>query len=167
MKRILYLSLLPLLAFAALAYGADGRLAIPKGVNPPGAAKPAIVKGEFVQVRSCGEPNCERIGRLGRGERVLVLETVRNWVNVHSLDTGTKGWIRTEDLSGMQVPGQAEVTAARLHLRACAERRCESLGWLRRGEIVTVLELADGWAKVRSSDLDATGWASLRYLRLL
>ena len=64
--------------------------------------------------------------------------------------------------NAMAASGQHEVTASRLNFREQPSASAETIGRLKRGEIVTVLNTEDGWAKARWEG--KTGYLSCEYL---
>lgn len=54
------------------------------------------------------------------------------------------------------------VNTSALNLRACAGTQCTAQGWLKEGEVLTILDQQDQWLKVETQSGD-TGWVHSKF----
>jgi uncharacterized protein YraI len=73
--------------------------------------------------------------------------------------TETPGVLMVSSAETAVPAAEYEVTAAHLNIRASPGWNWPAVGWLDEGDVIRVLEIRDGWARI------ASGWVSLRYIQ--
>jgi|GEM_PF-4884771 len=144
------------------------RAAIPAGVPTKTAAKATTVKADYAQLYSCGARTCDQVGRLERGERLNILESIGEWRRVRSYDSGASGWANAKDLNEQQQYPLAEVLDEYVEVRSCTKvKRCTVKGRLLFGEVVFVLKCSKSWTQIKTKDESLEGWVKSQTLRRL
>jgi uncharacterized protein YgiM (DUF1202 family) len=108
----------------------------------------AEVSKESVNVRAGPNTNFEKIDKLNKGTQVVVLGRSYEWLKVQALPT-TKAYIRSDYLKINQGEGLAVVLGDNVNIRSAANSTAASLGELKKGTIVKVLEQAEGWCRLQ------------------
>src|SRR5208283_3713614 len=99
----------------------------------------AQVIKESVNVRAGPNTNFEKIDKLNKGSRVVVLGRSYEWYKIQPLPT-TKAYIRSDYLRVNAGSNVAEVIGDRVNVRASANSNAASLGELRKGILVKILQ---------------------------
>ncbi len=107
----------------------------------------AAVSKDSVNVRAGSNTNFEKIDKLNRGTKVVVLGRNYEWVKIQPLPT-TKAYIRSDYLQIKEGSLVAEVLGDRVNVRASSSWDAASLGQIKKGTWVTILEQANGWCRV-------------------
>ena len=117
----------------------------------------AVVTADTLNIRSGPGTNYAKRGSLTRGYQVEILETSGDWVRIGD------GWVNASHLGDAKSGGVAKgdtvtVTASSLNIRQGAGTGYARVGQLNRGARVEILEVKDGWGRIRE------GWISLKYV---
>jgi len=116
------------------------------------------VDREQVNVRQDATTQSTRVGILRRGEQVVEIRRVGQWMHVRMPD-GKPGWIHTQLLiPRMLVEGEG------LRLRAEPSQSGTSVTMLFRGQEVNRLSQSGNWTQVELQD-GRKGWLSSQYVR--
>jgi len=107
----------------------------------------AVVSKDSVNVRAGSNTNFEKIDKLDRGTKVVVLGRSYEWYKIQPLPT-TKAYIRSDYLRIKEGSLVAEVLGDRVNVRASASSDAASLGQIKKGTWVTILEQANAWCRV-------------------
>ncbi|MCM3628441.1 N-acetylmuramoyl-L-alanine amidase [Paenibacillus glycanilyticus] len=140
----------------------------------------AKVYTDSLNVRS--EPSRESliVGGLKNGEMVTVSDEEYGWLRIKS--DRVSGWAaghymkkvdgnvvtasaadQDDSVQKSSAAARATVLADRLRLRAGAGLNHEILGYLTKGEAVTIIDNREGWVRVQTPDKQL-GWVSDRYI---
>ena len=117
------------------------------------------VTASDLNVRQGPGANYAKVGSLGSGTDVTVLEIRNGWGRVNN------GWISLDYVRPLNSRSQAvytdtaEVTADALNVRTGPGGGYQSCGMMTKGYRTTVQEIRDGWGRVNN------GWISLDYVR--
>ncbi len=119
------------------------------------------VISETLNVRSGPNINYEVLGRLGKGDTVVVMGSRYGWKEVE-LPPGYKGWVHSDyvELPSEFIPGervQGTVDASRLNVRALPGLTYNIITQVERGDTVAVVDRDGDWLGIEISGL-ATGW---------
>ena len=106
----------------------------------------AQVIKESVNVRAGPNTNFEKIDKLAKGTQVVVLGRSYGWYKVQPLPT-TNAYIRSDYLKIAQ-GGIAAVGGDNVNIRCRASSDAASLGEVKKGTLVKVLEQANGWCRL-------------------
>jgi SH3-like domain-containing protein len=104
----------------------------------------AEVSRESVNVRAGPNTNFEKVDRLNKGTEVVVLGRNYEWFKVQPLAT-TKAYIRSDYLKIKEGAGVAVVLGDNVNIRCKASSDAASLGEVKKGTLVKVLERAQAW----------------------
>lgn len=107
----------------------------------------AQVIKESVNVRAGPNTNFEKIDKLKKGAQVVVLGRSYEWVKIQPLPT-TKSYIRSDYLNGTKKGGLAVVLGDNVNIRSSPSTDAASLGEVKKGTLVRVLEEAGGWSSL-------------------
>ena len=99
----------------------------------------AEVSKESVNVRAGPNTNFEKIDKLSKGSRVVVLGRSYEWYKIQPLPT-TKAYIRSDYLNIIKGRGMAIVLGDNVNIRCSANSEAASLGEVKKGTLVKVLE---------------------------
>jgi len=103
----------------------------------------AEVTRDAVNVRAGPNTNFEKIDKLSKGVRVVVLGRSYEWYKIQPLPT-TKAYIRADYLK-INNGGVALVLGDNVNIRSSADSNAASLGEVKKGTLVKVLEQEKGW----------------------
>ena len=117
----------------------------------------AVVTADKLYIRSGPGTNHAIRGSLTNGYKVEVLEVSGSWART------SDGWLCTDYLSisgaaGVTKGSKVRVTADYLNIRQGPGTGYARVGRLTRGTQVEILEVKDGWGKMKD------GWISLQYV---
>jgi len=107
----------------------------------------AEVSKESVNVRAGPNTNFEKVDKLNKGTQVVVLGRSYEWLKVQPLST-TKEYIRSDYLKIKEGEDIAEVTGNNVNIRCSANSDAASLGEIKKGTLVRVLEKVNGWCRL-------------------
>jgi SH3-like domain-containing protein len=123
----------------------------------------AEVSKESVNVRAGPNTNFEKIDKLNRGARVVVLGQSYEWYKVQPLAT-TKAYIRSDYLKIKETGSIAEVLGDNVNVRCKPDSNAASLGEVKKGTLVKILEKAQGWCRL-SPVAGTAGWIHQDFLK--
>jgi SH3-like domain-containing protein len=107
----------------------------------------AEVSKESVNVRAGPNTNFEKIDKLNKGTQVVVLGRSYEWLKVQPLST-TKAYIRADYLKIFAGEDIAEVLGDNVNVRSSANSNAASLGEIKKGTLVKVVEKGDQWCRL-------------------
>ena len=107
----------------------------------------AQVIKESVNVRAGPNTNFEKIDKLNKGSRVVVLGRSYEWYKIQPLST-TKTYIRSDYLKIIKGEGLAVVLGDNVNIRCSASSEAVSLGEVKKGTLVRVLGQTNGWSSL-------------------
>ena len=119
--------------------------------------KNAVVTANELNVRSGPSLSAQKIGSLVKNQKVEVLETSGDWYRTNY------GWVHksyVQLVSAASSNNTGTVKASALNIRSGPGTNYDTLGVLRRGETVTILENKNGWYRINS------GWVSANYIKV-
>lgn len=172
MKKIVYLTILICGLISISGY-------IPTRAEASGSYT-AKVYADSLNVRS--EPSRESliVGGLKNGEIVTVSDEEYGWLRIKS--GRVSGWaaghymkkvdgnvvtasatVQDDSVRKSSTAARATVLADKLRVRAGAGLEHEILGYLTKGEAVTIIDSQEGWVRVQTPDKQL-GWVSDRYI---
>jgi SH3-like domain-containing protein len=102
-----------------------------------------VIKGS-VNVRSGPNTNFEKIDKLNKGAQVVVLGRSYEWYRIQPLPT-TKAYIRSDYLKIKEGENAAVVLGDNVNVRCRPSSDAASLGEVKKGALVQVLERGQGW----------------------
>jgi SH3-like domain-containing protein len=105
----------------------------------------AEVSKESVNVRAGPNTNFEKIDKLNKAARVVVLGRSYEWYKVQPLST-TKSYIRSDYLSITKGEDVAVVAGDNVNVRCSPSSEAASLGQVKRGVRVKILGQANAWS---------------------
>jgi len=105
----------------------------------------AEVSKESVNVRAGPNTNFEKIDKLNKGTQVVVVGRSYEWFKVQPLAT-TKSYIRSDYLKING--GIGLVLGDNVNIRSSANSDAASLGEVKKGALVKVLDQANGWCRL-------------------
>ena len=121
----------------------------------------------YVNVRSTANEEGEVLGKLYNNSAATVLETEGDWYKIRS--GNVEGYIKAEflvvgneELAKSVGNRVAKVNTQTLNVRTEASTEAGIIGQVPEGEELTVVEEADGWAKVSIEEGD--GWVSNEFV---
>lgn len=147
------------------------------------AAAAGTIIGTEVRMRKGAGTDTEILGYFEDGERVEVLKSNvnegRKWYEVSRKD-GTLGWVAGEYCrvqEGALIPSETRlqdrkgrITGTEVRMRSDPSQNGDVLDYFAKGEIVTILDAADGggihWTKVERENGDI-GWVASDYCQEL
>jgi len=147
------------------------------------AAAAGIIIGTEVRMRKGAGTDTEILGYFEDGEKVEVLKSNvnegRKWYEVSRKD-GTLGWVAGEYCrvqEGALIPSETRlqdrkgrITGTEVRMRSDPSQNGDVLDYFAKGEIVTILDAADGggihWTKVERENGDI-GWVASDYCQEL
>lgn len=116
----------------------------------------AQVDKESVNVRAGANTNFEIIDKLKKGDKIVVLGKNFQWYKVQ-LPPTAKAYIRADYLK-LSKDSMAELTGDKVNIRARANSNSSSLGQLKKGDIVKVIQqIPANPAKGETKD-EVNGW---------
>ena len=107
----------------------------------------AEVSKESVNVRAGPNTNFEKVDKLSKGSRVLVLGRLYEWYKIQPLST-TKAYIRSDYLKIKEGEAIALVLGDNVNVRCRASSDAASLGEVKKGTLVKILEQSHGWCRL-------------------
>ena len=110
------------------------------------------VNTDNLKLRTGPATSFKNIGSFKVGDPVKVLATVDGWAYVGN------GWVNQSYITPTYTTGVVTITSG-LNIRKEANSSSESMGTYKAGDIVTILEVKDGWGKTEK------GWISLKYVK--
>ncbi len=127
----------------------------------PVVTRTGYITGDRVRVRQSATTQSDILEHLNRGNAVTVYgEQENGWFRVE-LANGVKGYVSADYVSFNQT---GEVTATSLRIRQSATTDSKTLGYLKQGQTVTILEdTGTGWYRVELPD-GLTGYVSADYI---
>lgn len=147
------------------------------------AAAAGTIIGTEVRMRKGAGTDTEILGYFEDGEKVEVLKSNvnegRKWYEVSRKD-GTLGWVAGEYCrvpEGALIPSETrlqdrkgKITGTEVRMRSDPSQNGDVLDYFEKGEIVTILDAADGggihWTKVERENGDI-GWVASDYCQEL
>ena len=105
-----------------------------------------VSKGS-VNVLAGPNTNFEKIDKLNKGAQVVVLARSYEWLRVQPLST-TKEYIRSDYLKIKQGEDIAVVLGDNVNVRSSANSDAASLGEIKKGTLVKVVEKVSGWYRL-------------------
>ena len=99
----------------------------------------AEVSKESVNVRAGPNTNFEKVDKLSKGSRVVVLGRSYQWYKIQPLST-TKAYIRSDYLKIEEGESVALVLGNNVNIRCAANSNAASLGEIKKGTLVKVIE---------------------------
>ncbi len=147
------------------------------------AAAAGTIIGTEVRMRKGAGTDTEILGYFEDGEKVEVLKSNvnegRKWYEVSRKD-GSLGWVAGEYCrvpEGSLIPSEArlqdrkgKITGTEVRMRSDPSQNGDVLDYFAKGEIVTILDAADGgglhWTKVERENGDI-GWVASDYCQEL
>ncbi len=127
------------------------------------------VSSETLNVRSGPNINYEVLGRLSRGDTVVILDSRFEWHEIE-LPPDYKGWIHSDyvRLSAQFIPGRritGAVTGSTVNVRAMPGTGFSVLTQVKRDDRVVVIDKEGDWLGIEISRL-ATGWVHSEHIEL-
>jgi uncharacterized protein YgiM (DUF1202 family) len=107
----------------------------------------AEVIKDSVNVRAGANANFEKVDKLSRGTRVIVLGRSYEWYKIQPL-VSTREYIRSDYLQIKAGGLAAEVSGDRVNVRASPNSDAAALGQVKKGTEVKILEQANGWCQL-------------------
>ena len=123
-----------------------------------GSPKPpflGVVAADKVNVRAGQNENFERLCQLKKDEEVLVVDQVYGWYKI-KLPPSAKSYIINKYIA-LETDTIGKVTADRVNIRAGSGVNSTSLGQIKQGEKVQILEKLEGWYKILPIE-ESYGW---------
>ena len=121
----------------------------------------AEVSAPSVNIRAGEHLNFEKLGRLTKGQQVVVVGKNYSWYKI-KLPANAKSYVSQEFV--LQVDAQTGVIKSeRVNIRAGAGANFTVLGQLKKGTTVKILEKLDGWYRIEAVE-GTWGWISQQYL---
>ena len=120
-------------------------------------AEPVIRKvrtTDRVNIRKSASSAADKIGSAQAGDTFVLLETMANGWSKISYE-GSEAYISTqyleelEDISNIESSGTITVNTASLNVRSEPDASAGKLGVLVEGQVVDLIERADGWCKIK------------------
>jgi len=106
----------------------------------------AVVSRESVNVRSGPNTNFEKVDKLNNGTQVIVLGHTYEWYKVQPTST-TKEYIRADYLK-VDNASIGMVLGENVNVRSSANSNSSSLGEIKKGTLVKVDEMTNGWCRI-------------------
>lgn len=138
-----------------------------KPVPQPAVNKKVKITADALNIRKGVGTSYPVVGYLKKNDIVEIVEEKDNW---GKLSDG-RGWIglayaevfKQETKPAEQPPVQkkVKVTASALNVRKEAGSSYEVVGWLKKGDIATIIDEKDGWGRL----IDGRGWIGLKYTK--
>lgn len=131
---------------------------------PENENKAAEINGNSVNFRAEPSTDAEVIAKLDKGTEVNLLSTEDGWCKIEY--DGQTGYVSADYVSvdGIAVQNaRGIVTGSRVNVRSGSSTDTEVVTKLSAGKIVDLLELKDGWYKIRTGDVE--GFISSDYIR--
>jgi len=107
----------------------------------------AEISKESVNVRAGPNTNFEKIDKLNKGVQVVVLGRSYEWYKIQPLAT-TKSYIRADYLKIKEGVNVAVVTGDNVNIRSSPHSEAASMGEVKKGTLVKVLEQVQGWCRL-------------------
>jgi SH3-like domain-containing protein len=123
----------------------------------------AQVSKESVNVRAGPNTNFEKIDKINKGLDVVVLGRSYEWYKVQPFPT-TKAYIRSDYIRIKEGENVAVVLGDNVNIRCRASSDAASLGEVKKGTLVKVLERAQGWCRLEPV-AGTAGWVHQDFLK--
>ena len=107
----------------------------------------AEVSKESVNVRAGPNTNFDKIDKLSKGTQLVVLGRSYEWYKIQPLPT-TKAYIRSDYLSILKGGALAVVAGNNVNIRSAPNSDAATLGEVKKGALVKVLEQINGWCRL-------------------
>ena len=115
----------------------------------------AVINKDNVNLRAGPNENFERIYRLKKDEEVVVIDKNYGWYKI-KLPITAKSYIINKYIA-LESDSIGKITADRVNVRAGAGVNFTSLGQLKMGEKVQIVEKLEGWYKIVPIN-ESYGW---------
>lgn len=125
----------------------------------------AQVSKDSVNVRAGSNTNFEKIDKLSRGTKVVVTGRSYEWYKIQPLPT-TKAYIRSDYLQIKEGGLVAAVLGDRVNVRSSPNSDAASLGQIKKGALVVVLEQVNGWCRL-APVAGTAAWIHHDFLQLI
>ena len=123
----------------------------------------AEVTGEKVNLRSGENTNFESILRLTKGDTVVAVAKKYSWYKVQ-LPAAVSVYIRSDYIERVD-NSVGKITGQNVNIRVHPSAESTSLGQFKKDELVTVLEVKEGWSRVKAVE-GLYGWIHEDYLKM-
>ena len=120
----------------------------------------AQVIKESVNVRAGPNTNFEKIDKLNKGSKVVVLGRDYEWYKIQPLPT-TRAYIRSDYLKIIKGEGLALVLGDNVNIRCSANSEAASLGEVKKGTLVRVLQEKEEGEAGKAPKAVSPGWVRL------
>lgn len=130
----------------------------------PEENKAAVIHGDAVNFRKEASTEAEVIVKLEKGTEVVLLSTANGWCEV--VYDGQTGYVSADYVSvnGIAVQNaRGIVTGSSVNVRKGPSTGTEVVAKLSAGKIVDLIELKDGWYKIKTDSVE--GYISGDYIR--
>ena len=125
-------------------------------------AKIVTINANNLNVRQGPGLHYQVVTQVDKGETYTVLEQRDGWVKI-KLRENQSGWVSSSFTSDTKKMSEAAISAVDyLRVRTNPGTHYKTIGYLRRGQEVEVIEKAKEWVKIKSGGL--TGWVYGSYL---
>ena len=114
-----------------------------------------------VNVRSGQSTSFEKVGRLQKGEQVVVVQKEFGWFRI-KLPKSAVSYVSADYIQIIR-GDVAEVTGSRVNIRAGNGINFSVVGQMKKGDKVRVLSTAEGWSKIEPVD-QSYGWVAEKFL---
>ena len=121
----------------------------------------AEVSVPSVNIRAGEHLNFEKLGRLTKGQQVIVVGKDYSWYKI-KLPVDAKSYV-SQDFVLLVNSQTGVVKSERVNIRAGAGANFTVLGQLKKGTTVKILEKLDGWYRIEAIE-GTWGWISQQYL---
>ena len=122
----------------------------------------AEVTQDNIHLRAGQSTNFESLGRLPKGEQVVVVDKSYSWYKI-KLPTSAKSYVNASFVH-MLLDDVGETSGNRVNVRAQPKTDSTSLGQLNKGTLVRVIgNLDSGWFRIEPPD-QSYGWVLAEYL---
>lgn len=124
----------------------------------------AEVISDNVNVRAGQNENFEKLGKLAKGEKVVVVGRSYSWDKI-KLPSNCAAHVNESFLQNMG-DGLAMSKGDRVNIRAGRGTNFSVIGTLKKGTLVRILEQKDGWYKIEPVE-GSYGWIQTSYLKFI
>lgn len=142
-------------------------------IDSPAPAAPAVrrrtgrVAADTLNVRAGPNINYEILGRMNRGETVVIVGSEFEWHEIE-LPSSYKGWIHSDfvRLAAIFAPGRritGTVTGSRVNVRARPGTGFSVIAQVQQNDRVVVVDEEGGWLGIEIARL-ATGWVHSQHI---
>ncbi|XJZ26335.1 SH3 domain-containing protein [Bacillota bacterium Lsc_1132] len=141
--------------------------------NNAAAAETVTIAADQVNVREGPSLSYPLITQLKKGEKYSIVKEKNDWTQLKLAD-GQTGWVAnwlvskaarsTSDNSQVSKPNAAVSSTGNLRVRSGPGTTFQIIGYLNKGQSVSVLEKNENWVKI--SDSFGEGWVASAYLNM-